>query len=303
MTLVQPVFMGGRIVNGNKLANIGKQVSEYQLSLTKDQVEASVNQYYWQIVALKEKLRTLETLETQLKGIYKDVKAAVDAGLTTRNDLLRVELQQQDIMANRLKVENGLSVTKMLLCQLIGVDKSEFDIAFDDFPSAVSPLDYYVAPETGLENRAESKLLDKSVEAAKLQLRMKRGENLPSVGVGAGYIYHDLMEKDTDFGMIFASVSVPISSWWGGSHAIKREKIKKQQAENTRQDSREMMLVEIEVKWNDLQEAYQQVLLSEKSIESSTENLRLNNDYYKAGTVSLSDLLDAQSLMQQSHDQ
>ena len=82
-------------------------------------------------------------------------------------------------MANRLKVENGLSVTKMLLCQLIGVDKSEFDIAFDDFPSAVSPLDYYVAPETGLENRAESKLLDKSVEAAKLQLRMKRGENLP----------------------------------------------------------------------------------------------------------------------------
>lgn len=93
MTLVQPVFMGGRIVNGNKLANIGKQVSEYQLSLTEDQVEASVNQYYWQIVALKEKLRTLETLETQLKGIYKDVKAAVDAGLTTRNDLLRVELQ------------------------------------------------------------------------------------------------------------------------------------------------------------------------------------------------------------------
>ena len=265
VTLVQPVFMGGRIVNGNKLANIGKQVSEYQLSLTEDQVEASVNQYYWQIVALKEKLRTLETLETQLNGIYKDVKAAVDAGLTTRNDLLRVELQQQDIMANRLKVENGLSVTKMLLCQLIGVDKS--------------------------------------VEAAKLQLRMKRGENLPSVGVGAGYIYHDLMEKDTDFGMIFASVSVPISSWWGGSHAIKREKIKKQQAENTRQDSREMMLVEIEVKWNDLQEAYQQVLLSEKSIESSTENLRLNNDYYKAGTVSLSDLLDAQSLMQQSHDQ
>ena len=303
VTLVQPVFMGGRIVNGNKLANIGKQVSKYQLSLTEDQVEASVNQYYWQIVALKEKLRTLETLETQLKGIYKDVKAAVDAGLTIRNDLLRVELQQQDIMANRLKVENGLSVTKMLLCQLIGVDKSEFDIAFDDFPSAVSPLDYYVAPETGLENRAESKLLDKSVEAAKLQLRMKRGENLPSVGVGAGYIYHDLMEKDTDFGMIFASVSVPISSWWGGSHAIKREKIKKQQAENTRQDSREMMLVEIEVKWNDLQEAYQQVLLSEKSIESSTENLRLNNDYYKAGTVSLSDLLDAQSLMQQSHDQ
>ncbi len=303
VTLVQPVFMGGRIVNGNKLAKIGKQVSEYQLALTENQVEASVDQYYWQLVALKEKLRTLETLETQLDGIHKDVEASVNAGLATRNDLLRVELQQQNIAAGRLKVENGVSVTKMLLCHLVGVEREEFEIAFDQFPAVVSPLDYYVNPEEGLENRSESKLLDKSVEAAKLQLRMTRGENLPSLGVGAGYIYHDLTEKDTDFGVIFATVSVPITSWWGGSHAIKREKIKKQQAENTREESREMMLVEIEAKWNELQEAYQQVLLSEKSIESSTENLRLNNDYYKAGTVSLSDLLDAQSLMQQSHDQ
>ena len=303
VTLVQPVFMGGRIVNGNKLAKIGKQVSEYQLALTENQVEASVDQYYWQLVALKEKLRTLETLETQLDGIHKDVEASVNAGLATRNDLLRVELQQQNIAAGRLKVENGVSVTKMLLCHLVGVEREEFEIAFDQFPAVVSPLDYYVNPEEGLENRSESKLLDKSVEAAKLQLRMTRGENLPSLGVGAGYIYHDLTEKDTDFGVIFATVSVPITSWWGGSHAIKREKIKKQQAENTREESREMMLVEIEAKWNELQEAYQQVLLSEKSIESSTENLRFNNDYYKAGTVSLSDLLDAQSLMQQSHDQ
>lgn len=303
VTLLQPVFMGGRIVNGNKLAHIGEQVSQYQLALTEDQVEASVSQYFWQIVALKEKLRTLATLETQLDTLHRDVVASVDAGVTTRNDLLRVELQQQNIAANRLKVENGLSVTRMLLCQLIGVDKSDFDIAFDNFPPVVSPLDYYIDPETGLDNRAESKLLDKSVEAAKLQLRMKRGENLPSVSVGAGYLYHDLLEEDTDFGVVFASVSVPITSWWGGSHAIKREKIKKMQTENTRQDSREMMLVEIEAKWNDLQEAYQQVLLAQKSIESATENLRLNNDYYKAGTVALSDLLDAQSLMQQSHDQ
>mgnify|MGYP001085622401 FL=1 len=149
VTLLQPVFMGGRIVNGNKLAHIGEQVSQYQLALTEDQVEASVSQYFWQIVALKEKLRTLATLETQLDTLHRDVVASVDAGVTTRNDLLRVELQQQNIAANRLKVENGLSVTRMLLCQLIGVDKSDFDIAFDNFPPVVSPLDYYIDPETG----------------------------------------------------------------------------------------------------------------------------------------------------------
>ena len=146
------------------------------------------------------------------------------------------------------------------------------------------------------------RLLEAQVEAARYRKRMALGKNLPTVGIGAGYVYHDFTDKDTDFGMVFASVSLPISAWWGGSHALKRERLKQQQAENDREDARGMMLVEIESKWNDLQEAYSQILLSERSIASATENLRLNNDYFRAGTVPLTDLLDAQTLLQQSRD-
>lgn len=164
------------------------------------------------------------------------------------------------------------------------------------------PDRYYLSPEEGADRRAEMRLLEAQVEAARYRKRMALGKNLPTVGIGAGYVYHDFTDKDTDFGMVFASVSLPISAWWGGSHALKRERLKQQQAENDREDARGMMLVEIESKWNDLQEAYSQILLSERSIASATENLRLNNDYFRAGTVPLTDLLDAQTLLQQSRD-
>lgn len=88
----------------------------------------------------------------------------------------------------------------------------------------------------------------------------------------------------------------------GGPHSIKRERLKEQKAINTRQENKELMAVEIEAKWSALQEAYSQILLMKKSVESSAENFRFNHDYYNAGIVSLSDLLEAQTFVQQNRD-
>lgn len=303
VSAMMPIFAGGQIVNSNKLARVGRDVSTLQMTLTANEVTATTEKYFWQLVALHEKLRTIETGEAQLDEVSKSVQTAVAAGVTTRNDLLRVELQQQRMASDRLRVENGIRVTKLLLRHQTGIEERDFDIAFDNFSLIASPLDYYLDPEEAVDRRVESQLLDKQVEAAKYRKRLALGKNLPSVGVGAGYYYHDLTSKDTDFGMIYANVSLPLSAWWGGSHEIKRERLREQQAENDREDARAMMLVEIEAKWNELQEAFSQIHVAERSISSAEENLRLNNDYYQAGTVSLTDLLDAQTLLQQSRDQ
>ena len=99
-----------------------------------------------------------------------------------------------------------------------------------------------------------------------------------------------------------ATVSVPISDWWGGSHAIKRRKIEHQQAQEQLADNAELLKIRMQNAWNGVQEAYQQLQLSERSIEQAEENLRLNRDYYRAGTSRMSDLLEAQLLYQQSLD-
>lgn len=302
VTAIQPVFVGGQILNGNKLAKVGKEVSKLQFALAENEVRLKTEKYFRQIISLQEKMKTVEDSELQLASIYKDVKGAVDAGIAVPNDLLRVELEQQRVGSKRLTVENGLRVSKLLLSQQMGLGISSFDVISEGFVNIESPLQYYISQEEGLERRTESRLLDKGVEASKLEKKIAIGKQMPSVGVGAGYLYHDLLDQNTDGGVVFAKVSIPISGWWGGSYSIKRERLKEQKAINTRQESRELMTVEIEAKWSALQEAYSQILLMKKSVESAAENLRVNRNYYNAGTVSVSDLLEAQTFVQQNKD-
>lgn len=303
VTAIQPLFAGRQVAAGNRLARIGEEAGGLKLRVSEREVTETVEKYFWQLVALRGKLKTLDVVDRQLEQIRRDVEIAVKAGVSTRNDLLRVELKQQETESSRLKVENGISVTRLLLAQYVGAPLTEpFDIEAHAFGTPDAPERWYTDAAAAAESRPEAQLLDKSVEASKQQVRMTRGKNMPTVGVGAGYMYHDLTGQDNDFGMVFASVSVPLSRWWGGSHAVKREQFKRQQAENDRREAVEMMQVEITQCWNELQEAYKQILLADKTIASATENLRMSEDYFRAGTESLTDLLDAQTLLQQGRD-
>ncbi len=302
ITAVQPVFAGLKIVNGNKLARLGEEVGRLQLQKTESEVREQTDAYYWQVVSLRDNLSTIEAVERQLEEIHRQVELSVKAGLVTTNDLLRVELRQQEIASNRLKVENGLKVSKMLLAQHIGVDWRAFDVAAAEFGQPEAPAAFYVPVEEALDNRAEYRLAEKNVEAQKYRKRMECGKRLPTVGVGAGYLYYNVTDKDVDDGLVFAQVSVPISDWWGGAHALKKARIREQQAENDRLQAREMLAVEIERTWSEVQESYAQILLTRRSVTSAAENLRQNRNFYQAGTAPLTDLLDAETLYTRSRN-
>ena len=308
---VQPVFAGGQIINGNKLAKVGEDVSRLQLQLSENEVEKQTEQYYWQLVSLQEKMKTIEAVQALLADIYKDVDVAVRAGVAMRNDLLQVQLRQNEVESQKLKVQNGISIVRLLLAQYCGLSNDNFAVSVcNDFPVASIPQPLGSAAslveeqdrQQALLQTAEYQLLNKQVEATKLQRKIEIGKNLPMVGVGAGYNYHNLLDNDRTFGMVFATVSVPISDWWGGSHAIKRKKIAQQQAEEQLADNSELLKIRMQNAWNGVQESYQQLLLAQRGIEQAEENLRLNRDYYKAGTSKMGDLLEAQLLYQQSLD-
>ena len=191
----------------------------------------------------------------------------------------------------------------MVLGQYIGDFESNFSIISPQLDSLPSPITYRINHIDALPSLNAYQLVNKNVEASKLQQKMEIGQNMPTLGIGAGYFYHDLLNQDHSFGMIFASVTVPISNWWGGTHAIKKQKIQVKNAELTRQNTREMLLIQMQKCWNELEESYKQMNISKESISVANENFRLNKEYYKAGTISLSDMLEAQSLLQQSRDQ
>lgn len=303
VTAIQPVFAGGQIWNSNKLAALAVEVSRYQMKQSENEVALTVEQYYWQQVSLQEKRKTISIIESLIDNLYKDVEVAVKAGVANRNELLQVQLKKNSIASDRLKIENNLRLSKMVLAQYIGLPEDDFTIQTALQEALPSPETYRVDPLTALPSTVEYQLLDKNIEANRLQYKLKVGQHMPSVGVGAGYMYHNILDTDHSFGMVFASVSIPLTGWWGGSHAIKKQKLQLKAAEYTRQNSNEQLLIRMQKLWNELEESYKQVNLSEESIRTAEENVRLSTDYYHAGTETLSDLLDAQSLLQQSRDQ
>lgn len=299
VTAVQPLFAGMKIVNANKLARVGEDISRLQLQQSEAEVREKTETYFWQVVQLYDQLATLDAVEKQLQEIYRQVELSVKAGMATKNDLLRVELRQQEVASGRLKAENGLNISRMMLANHIGVTREGFDIRYEDV-SVSAPSDYYLSTDEAVERRVEYQLTAQNLKAHQYQTRMTRANYLPTVGIGAGYLYYNMMEKNVGEGLVFAQVSVPLSGWWGGSHALKKARIKEQKAENDRLHAKDMLALDVEKAWGDLCEAYAQIALAEKSVASSTENLRQNRHTYQAGIIPLSDLLDAETIYAQS---
>jgi outer membrane protein TolC len=302
ITALQPIFAGGRIVNGNKLAKLGEDVSQLQLQLSQNEVEKQTAQYYWQLVALNEKMNTIAAVDTLLADIHKDVDVAVRAGVAMRNDLLQVQLRQNDVKGQKLKLQNGIAILRLMLAQYCGLKDSGFGIAAIHTPEKATPQMPKNAGCQGLICLPEYQLLEKQVEAATLQKRLTLGQSLPSLAVGAGYNYHNLLDLDRSFAMVYATLSVPITDWWGGSHAIKRKKLERQQAIDQLNDNAQLLTIRMQKAYNDMVEAEQQLDLAHSSTEQAEENLRLNRDYYRAGTTRMADLLEAQLLYQQTLD-
>ena len=305
ITATQPIFAGGKIINSNKLADLGIQVSQYQAKLSENDMLLNTENLYWQLVALYEKRKTLDVIDSQVDQLLKDVELSYQAGMITNNDVLKVKLKKNEVISNRINLDNNIKLVKMSLCQQMAMDLNSadsFDIQVPNIEDVESPIKYYVDHKNVLPNRAEAKLLDKNVEASKLQTKIKRADYLPTVAVGATYSRDNFMDKWNTNGAVFVSVNIPISGWWGGSHAIKQQKIQEKIALNNKIDIEEQLLLQMQNVKNELDNTYKQILLAKDGVEQSKENLRLNNQYYKVGTVTLTDVLDAQTLLQQNRD-
>lgn len=304
INVVQPIFAGGRIINGNKLASLGEDVSIYKEKLTKDDIILKTEEQYWLIVSLEEKQKTLDKYEELLNRLLVQVEDAFKSGIVMKNDVLKVKLKLSEIQLNKSKLENGRKLAAMAFCQHIGIPYDATIILKDELRIFNIPQSYYIDKNDALKKRTEYSLLEKSVEAEELQTKMKLGEYLPQAGIGVSGVYMKLDEsKDRTLGMVFGTVSIPISGWWGGSHELQERSIKEEIANNNFKNTTELLVLQIEKSWQDLTDAYKQYLLSEESKTQAEENMKVNEDSFKNGLINVSDLLEAQALLQQTKDQ
>ena len=301
---LQPIFAGGQIVNGNKLAKVGEEAARIRKEQSADMVQLQTEALYWQLMTLKAEKHTVESAITMLDSLAIQVKTAVDAGIVTRNDLLKVDLKRNGYRADLVDLDNGIELMKRLLAQQMGLGadaKADIDETVpDDLPNY--PSDLQVDISEALGQTADHRLLVKNVEAKELEKKMETGSHLPQVGVGAGWFYHDVFEQNHNFGGVMVTVSVPISEWWGGSHAIKRKTLELANAREELDNLSQKLEIEMADKWDNLTAAYRKMEIALEAIAQSKENLRLSQAYYDAGMNTITDLLDAQTLHHQARN-
>ena len=303
VTAVQPVFAGGRIVNGNRLAALGVDVGEDKDRLARNEVLRSTEEQYWRIVALAEKARTLAGYETLLRRLLAQVEDAYDAGLVMKNDVLKVKLELSGILLNESKIENGRSLAAMAFCQYLGMPYDPALELSDPLVVEGSPEACRVDHRAALEGRPEYRLLQASVRAETLKTRMTRGEYLPQIGVGVAGLYMKMDDaKGRTDGLVFGTLSVPLSGWWEGSHALGAQKAREEIARNTLRDGQELLVLQMEKAWKDLSDADRELALCRESEAQADENLKVNQDGYDNGLLTVSDLLEAQAARQAARD-
>lgn len=300
---VQPVFAGGRIVNGNRLAELGVEVARENVAIARRDAVAQAEEKYWRILQLREKLRTLTAYEALLGQLQRQADDAVRSGLATRNDSLKVDIKRKEAGVDRLRLESGLRLLARDLRVQLGLAPGDTIGLADGLAEPEAPAGTEEERALGADRRPEVRQLERAVHAAELQTDLKRGEMLPTVSVGAAALHNRVSGiEHYDDVVTFATVSIPFTGAWEGVHSVAAERRKQRIAEARLADARDEIRVEIEKRWDDLGAAWQSVSVAKTALDQAETNLREERDRYQSGLVTVSDLLEAQVLLRQARD-
>ncbi len=312
ISATMPLYAGGQITTGNKLAQLNTDVVSLQRDIQESDVLQRVTECYWQIAKVKYNLNTISAADKQVEEVYRQVGNMVQVGITTRNDLLKVQIRQQELESARLQLQNAQHILRLLLAQQIGCASQDIDISATEIEIPVNPDNLQVSVLDAVNMRDELSLATKGVEFSRLQVRQERGKLLPTIGVGVTGFNYGMgglpdalgyyVKTNATNGLAMGSLSIPITAWWGGSHAIKRRKMALQQSQNILQQTREQLAIDIESAWSSLQESYKQIEIARTGVAQAQENLRLSLNGYKAGTETLTNLLEAETLNRKMQD-
>ncbi len=293
----QPIFMGGQIVNGNKLAKVGIEAAELKEQMVTRDVLQDVETGFWLVQQLQAKQTTLDHMTALLDTIATDVQTAVEAGLAVNNDLLRVQLKQNEARKQRLQLRSGLALAEQALCLSIGLDTLPPLELMDT--SLVNLMATTQTTRLAVDNpMVESQLLTLQVQAATLEKRMAIGKTLPAVAVGVNYSYSNfLYDHWKHNGLAYFTVSVPLSQWGETGHKIKELNYKIAAYQKTLDDVSSKLSLRQQQAYDKVEEDRESVAIARMTKEQAAENLRVIRLNYEAGLSTLSELLEAETLL------
>lgn len=303
VTLTQPIFMGGKIVTANRIARLAEDLSRTRYDQKYQETVVSVDQAYWQIVSIANKLRLAQSYSDLLHKMESDVALAVSEGVATQSDALQIKVKANEADVMKTKAGNGLALAKMLLCKETGLDLNSEIVLADEQLSEIPVPE--MRPEKALEDiyddRPETKSLELASEIYKGKVRIARADMLPKVAATAGYLVSNPNVKNgfsTSWGGFpTAGVVVSIPLFHGFEAANKTRKAK---AEATLyrcqlEDAKELIALQVTQLRKQEAEAAEKIVSAKSNLECAEENLRSATIGFEEGVIDATTALAAQT--------
>lgn len=306
VTLEQPIYTGGKIQAGNRMAKIGVEMTREKLKLEREKTIYNTDQSYWLYVTVQEKVKLAEEYTKLLEELLKTTQSAYETGMSTQNNVLKVKVKLNKAKLGLQKAQSGLKLTRMALCRTVGLPFEAEIVTTDSLNKTVKPLNHVNVQ--GVDFRPEYSLLEKQIKLANEKIKLTRADFLPTAGLQVGYNYiggikyADQSYEDGN-ASIMASLKIPLFHWGEGFKKIKSAQhevaIKKVQLEK---NSR---LLELEITQAKLylNDATTRVEMAEESLAQADENVRVTNDNYELGMKILPELLEAQAQWQEAYSE
>ncbi|MDD4822615.1 MAG: TolC family protein [Bacteroidales bacterium] len=310
VTLTQPVYMGGKIAAYNKIAGYAKELAETQEETGRQELLLETDEAYWQVVSLTNKQKLATSYVELLKKLDSDVQQMIGEGVATAADGLSVRVKLNEAEMTLGKVEDGVSLSRMALCQLCGLPVETPVRLADEQLSSIS----LTAPEgrtadlsQALEMRPELKSLSLATKIYKQKERVALAEHLPNVALMANYLtsnpsaYNGIEQKFGGQFNVGVVVSVPLFHFGEGIYQRKAARIETRNAELQLAEAREKVGLQISQAVFKYNEAFKNLRRAEKNLEKADENLRYANLGFEEGVIAPSGVLEAHTAWLSAH--
>ena len=307
----QPIYMGGAIKAANKIADIGESMADDDLDLKRQATLYGVYQAYWTIVSLEQKRNLALSYKELVEKLSQDVKKMITQGVATKADGLRVDVRVNEADMQLTQVVNGLSLSKMLLCQLCGLPLNE-DIQLTDSAEGkgnTSALTLDNSADSTFSDRPEIRLLEHSIAISEQTTNLIRAGNLPKVSLVGGYmttnpsVYDGFRRRFSGVWNVGVIIQVPIWDWFDTTYKIRASKAATNIAKMELSDAREKVELQVTQSQYKMREAQKRLAMASQNIKSAEENLRCANLGFREGVMGITEVMEAQTAWQLAQSQ
>ena len=309
--LTQPVFMGGAIVAMNKMADIGEQMAANSAEAQLQSTLYNIDQAYWQVVSLRHKQKVAQSYLDLVKKLEGDVQKMIAEGVATRSEGLSVSVKVNEAEMTLTRVNDGLTLSKMLLCQLCGLPLDE-QLTLAEEESAnldVEEVQPAVNMEQASSNRPELKMLQNTVDMSKQLTNILKAGNLPQVALTGGYafsnpnVFNGFERKFAGFWNVGVLVRIPVWNWGDVMYKVRASKGATAIASLTLDEAREKIELQVNQSAFKVNEANKKLDLAKTSTAKADENLRTANLGFREGVISATTVMEAQTAWLQAQSQ